>query len=228
MPGRASSRPHLCDQQDQPSLQGAPGLITPLKAVVFDVGNVLYDWDIRYLYSKLIDTPADLEWFLANVVTPNWHFQHDEGRAAADTTSELTTAFPDHAELIAQYVPRWLETIPGPMPGMIELVDELAAKDVPLYAITNFSAEFWLRFMPTAPVFGHFRDIVVSGVERMVKPSPEIYTLAMQRFGLAPGEAMFIDDRADNVHAGEAVGLIGHIFDGEPGVRAALVAAGLL
>jgi 2-haloacid dehalogenase len=183
-----------------------------MRSVVFDVGGVLYDWHPRHLYKKLIDDPDQLEWFLANVVTLEWHFQHDEGRPCAETTAELIERFPDHRDLIALYDARWLETIPGPIPGMIELVDELAAAGVPLYAITNFSHEFFPRFKATAPVFGHFRDIVVSGDERMVKPDARIFDLAMRRFGVAPGEALFIDDRADNVAASEAAGFIGHVF----------------
>ena len=200
----------------------------PPRAVVFDVGHVLYDWDPRYLYAKLIPDPGRLDWFLSHVVTHAWHFQHDEGRPFAETSAELTARFPDCAGLIAAYGPRWLETIPAPMPGMLDLVVDLDTAGVPLFAITNFSAEFWPRFAATAPVFERFQGIVVSGVERLTKPGPEIYALAMRRFGLAPGAAVFIDDRSDNVAAGERAGLIGHVFDGEPGVREFLAAQGLL
>jgi 2-haloacid dehalogenase len=198
------------------------------KAVVFDVGRVLYDWDPRFLYEKLIADPDQLDWFLDNVVTLDWHFQHDAGRPVAETSAELTAQYPEHADLIAAYAPRWLETIPGPVPGMLALVDELAARDVPLFAITNFSAEFWPPFRATAPVFDHFRDVIVSGEERLTKPDPAIYALALRRFGLAPGEGLFVDDRADNVHAGEAAGLVGHLFDGEAGLRVRLKQLGLL
>ena len=190
-----------------------------VRAVVFDIGNVLYDWDPRYLYAKLIPDPAELDWFLANVVTHDWHFQHDAGRPAVVTTAELAAAHPKYAELIAAYVPRWLETIPGPLPGMVDLVEDIAAADVPLYAITNFSAEFWPRFRATAPVFDQFRDIVVSGVERLTKPDPAIYDLALRRFGIAAGDAVFVDDRADNVAAANAAGMIGHVFVGAAELR---------
>ena len=228
LPRHPPSRPHLCDQQDQPPVQGAPGLIARPTAVVFDVGHVLYDWDPRYLYRKLIQDPARLDWFLAHVVTRDWHFQHDAGRPFAETSAELTARFPGEADLIAAYGPRWLETIPGPIPGMLDLVADLDAAGVPLYAITNFSAEFWPRLAATQPVFERFRDVVVSGAERLVKPGPEIFALAMDRFGLAAGEAVFIDDRADNIAAGERAGLIGHVFAAEPDARAFLVAQGLL
>lgn len=111
---------------------------------------------------------------------------------------------------------------------MIELVDELAAADVPLYAITNFSHEFWPRFVATAPVFRHFRDIVVSGDERLVKPDPQIFAVAMKRFGISPGDALFIDDRGDNVAAAQAAGFVGHPFDGVGSLRERLQALGLL
>ena len=199
-----------------------------IRSVVFDVGGVLYDWHPRHLYKKLIDDPDRLDWFLANVVTLEWHFQHDEGRPCAETTAELIERFPAYRDLIAVYDERWLETVPGPIPGMLELVGELAARQVPLYAITNFSHEFWPRFKATAPVFAPFRDIVVSGAERLVKPDPRIFDLARRRFGVAPGDALFIDDRADNVAAAEAAGFVGHVFDGADRLRRRLVELGLL
>lgn len=142
--------------------------------------------------------------------------------------AELTARFPGYAELIAAYHPRWLETIPGPMPGMLDLVADLDRARVPLFAITNFGAELWAMFRPTAPVFDRFRGIVVSGVERLTKPGPAIYALALARFGLAPGAGVFIDDRADNVVAADAAGLIGHVFVDAGDTRAMLNEAGVL
>jgi 2-haloacid dehalogenase len=197
-------------------------------AVVFDVGNVLYGWDIGALYEKLIPDPARRAWFLTHVVTPEWHFQHDAGRPHAETTAELTAQFPGVADLIAAYVPRWLETITGPVPGMHELVAELDDAGVPIFGITNFSAEFWDMFRPQAPLFDRFRDVVVSGAEKLVKPDPAIYRLARQRFGLAEGQGLFVDDRIENVRAGKAEGFPGHHFTGVAALRTRLQAEGLL
>ena len=201
---------------------------TPIRAVVFDVGNVLYGWDIGALYRKLIPDAAHRDWFLAHVVTPQWHFQHDRGRPSAETIAELSARYPAEAELIAAYGPRWLETITGPIPGMLDLVAELYAAQVPLFGITNFAAEFWDMFRPHAPVFDRFQDIIVSGRERLFKPEPEIYRLARRRFGLAAGEALFVDDRPENVRAGEAEGFPGHVFSGAARLRSRLEAEGLL
>ena len=198
-------------------------------AVVFDVGHVLYDWDPRFLYEKLIGEPDVLDDFLARVVTREWHFQHDAGRPFAETSAELTAAYPEHRDLIQQFGPRFGETIPWPIPGMVELVEELDRAGVSLFAITNFSAEFWEPFrVREAALFDRFRDIVVSGAERVVKPDPAIFALALARFGFKPGEALFVDDRPENVAAGEAAGLIGHVFRDAAALRAVLTEMGLL
>lgn len=198
-------------------------------AVVFDVGNVLFSWDPRFLYERLIDDDAALDAFVRDVVTTEWHFQHDAGRPFAETSAELAARFPEHRELIAHWGPRFNESLGPPIDGMIPLVESLDARGVPLFAITNFSDEFWWPFRDSqAALFDRFRDIVVSGTERLVKPDPAIYRLALDRFGIAAGDAIFIDDRADNVAGAESVGMRGHLFTGAAPLRAELQALGLL
>lgn len=198
------------------------------RCVIFDVGRVLYQWDLRHLFAKLIDDRAELDWFLAHVVTPEWHFQHDAGRPLAEMLPELKAGFPRHAARIDAYAARFNETIPGPVPGSLELVERLDAAGVPLFAITNFGAEFWDGFRPTAPVFDRFEDIIVSGVERLVKPDPAIFRLAIARFGIDPAGALFIDDVAANVAGAEAVGIAGHLFRDAPTLERELLRRGLL
>jgi 2-haloacid dehalogenase len=198
-------------------------------AVVFDVGNVLYDWNPRFLYERLIEDDRALDAFLRDVATKEWHFQHDEGRPFAETSAELSAEHPEHAEMIALWGPRFSETIPGMIPGMADLVAEIDSAGVPLYAITNFSGEFWKPFRDReAAIFDRFRDVVVSGDERLVKPDPAIYHLALDRFGLQPGEAVFIDDREDNVAAANGVGMNGLVFTDAEALRADLVRLGVL
>lgn len=198
-------------------------------AVIFDVGRVLYDWELRYLYEQLIDDEAALDTFLRDVVTTEWHFQHDAGRPFAETSAELSARYPDHAWLIAQLRPRFNETNRAMMPGMEALFDELYGHGVPLFAITNFSHEFFPAFRARhAHVFDRFRGIVVSGEEKLVKPDAAIYRLALDRFGLRAAEAVFIDDSEANVTGAAAVGLHALHFTGEPTLRRQLVGLGLL
>ncbi|WP_413070640.1 HAD-IA family hydrolase [Sphingomonas sp. 1P08PE] len=184
-------------------------------AVVFDVGRVLYDWDPRFLYERLIPEDQALDAFLRDVLTHDWHFQHDAGRDFAETSAELIALHPQHAGLIAAWGPRFLESIPGPVAGMHALVERLDAAGVPLFAITNFSHEFWPPFRAQeAALFDRFREIVVSGAEKLVKPDAAIYRLALARFGLAAEDAVFIDDNAANVAGAAAVGMHAILFTG--------------
>ncbi len=199
------------------------------RAVVLDVGNVLFTWDPRFLYERLIADDRALDAFLRDVVTHEWHFQHDAGRPFAETREELAARFPEHRDLIALWGPRFNESLGPAVPGMIELVEELDERGVPLFAITNFSGEFWVPFRDReAALFDRFKGIVVSGDEKMVKPDPAIYRLALDRFGLRADEAIFVDDRADNIAGAQSVGMRGHIFTGVEALREELSALGLL
>ncbi|MDE0878839.1 MAG: HAD family phosphatase [Sphingomonas bacterium] len=198
-------------------------------SVIFDVGRVLYEWDPRILYERLIDDDRALDAFLRDVVTVEWHFQHDAGRPFAETSAELIAQHPEHESLIAQWGPRFADSVGPAVADMPALVDALEAGDVPLYAITNFSGEFWPPFRHReAAMFDRFRDIVVSGDEKLVKPDPAIYHLALNRFGLEAKDTVFIDDNEANIAGARSVGLIALHFTGEPQLRRDLTALGLL
>lgn len=200
----------------------------PVSAVVFDVGRVIVQWDLRTLFAKLTEDPDELDWFLANVVTEEWHFQHDAGVPLAEMVPQRKAQFPEHAALIDAYATRFLETIPGRVAGTGALIEALAERGVPLFAITNFGAEFWGQFRPTEPVLDYFRDIVVSGQEKLAKPDPAIFELAAQRFGHAPQAMLFIDDSAANVAAARKLGWQVHHFRDAEALQADLAARGLI
>lgn len=198
-------------------------------AVIFDIGNVLFSWHPRFLYERLIGDDRALSTFVEHVVTPEWHFQHDQGRAFADTSAELSARFPEHAELIGLWGPRFNDSVGGPIRGMFEIVEALDAAGVPLFAITNFSDEFWPAFRAAWPgLFDRFADIVVSGTERLVKPDPAIYALALDRFGLRAQDVVFVDDNPANVASARAMGIDTVAFTDAATFRAKLVEVGLL
>lgn len=199
-----------------------------IEAVVFDVGNVLVEWDRRRPYRGLFSDPAEFDYFMDDVIPLSWHGEHDAGRPAAELVAERSARFPRYAPLIADWFARFNDSIPGPITGSPELVEDLHAAGVPLYAITNFGADTWAGFAPTFPLLARFRDIVVSGVEKLAKPDPAIYALAAARFGHAPQAMLFIDDSEPNVLAARASGWHAHHFADSARLRADLVALGLI
>ena len=200
-----------------------------IAAVIFDVGNVLYHWAPRVLYERLIDDDRALDAFLRDVVTLDWHFQHDMGRPFAETSAELIARHPEHAALIRLWGEKFIDSVGPAVEGMPEIVRELHEGGIPLFAITNFSDEFWAPVHAReADLFAPFRDIVVSGRERLVKPDAAIYRLALDRFGLRAEQALFIDDRKENVVAAEAEGMRGHLFRDAATLRRELAELNLL
>jgi 2-haloacid dehalogenase len=199
-----------------------------IEAVVFDVGKVLVQWERDLPFRELIPDPAERDWFMAEVIPLDWHGEHDAGRPAGELIAERSALYPEHAHLIRAWLTRFNDTVPGPVPGTPELVEELHARGVPLYAITNFGTDTWAGFRPTFPLLDRFRDIVVSGQEKLAKPDAAIYRLAEQRFGHAPQAMLFIDDSLPNIESARALGWHGHHFTDAETLRAELVVRGVL
>ena len=200
-----------------------------VKAVVFDVGNVLYGWDPdAFLVRQIADDEARLR-LIEEADLYGWHETLDGGRPYAEAAAELSEKFPEYAAVIAAWSDRFGETISGPVPGVHEIVEALDEKGVPLFAITNFSADFWPPFQEKEQAFfARFRDIVVSGAVKLLKPDPAIYYLALDRFRLRAADALFVDDRAINVEGALAVGMKAHLFTDAADLRTRLAAEGLL
>ena len=198
-------------------------------SVVFDVGNVLYGWDPEsFLVRQIADDAARMR-FVDDVGLWQWHESLDGGRPYAEAAAELYEKFPEYAALISAWSDRFGETITGPVPGVHELVEALDEAGVALFAITNFSADFWPPFHERERAFfRRFKDIVVSGEVKLLKPDPAIYWLALDRFRLHPAEALFVDDRAINVESADAIGMKAHLFTTAEDLRDRLQVEGLL
>nr|WP_281494609.1 HAD family hydrolase [Qipengyuania sp. S6317L1] len=204
------------------------GQVQVNKAVVFDVGRVLFGWQLRALFEKIIADKRELEWFVDTVVTEEWHFQHDRGRALDDMVAERIAQFPAYANHIKAYRERFNETITGPIAGVHPIVHELNGAGVPLYCLTNFGHELWHGFRPSQPIFDVFEDIVVSGTEQIAKPQAGIYEIVEERSGREGADLFFTDDNADNIAAAKQRGWDAHLFTDAPTLRAQLEASGFL
>ena len=200
----------------------------PVKAVVFDLGGVLIDWDPRYLYRKLLDDEAAVEEFLATVCTPEWNAEQDRGRPFAEGVAELVVRHPAHAAAITAYHERWPEMLGGDIAGTVELLAELRAAGVPVYALTNWSAETFGIARERFEFLEWFDGVLVSGEERMIKPDPAIFRLLLDRFGLDPGATFYIDDSPANVAAADRIGFDAVRFTSPAQLRRDLEARGLL
>jgi 2-haloacid dehalogenase len=203
-------------------------MLASTKAVVFDLGGVLIDWDPRHLYRKLLADDGAVEEFLATICTPEWNAELDRGRPFAEGVAELVERHPEHAAAIAAYHQRWPEMLGGEITGTVQILAELRAAGVPLYALTNWSAETFVLSRDRFEFLDWFDGLVVSGEERVIKPDPRIFRLLLDRFGLDPGATFFVDDSEANVAAARRVGLDAVRFTGPEQLRRELAARGTL
>jgi 2-haloacid dehalogenase len=196
---------------------------------VFDLGGVLIDWNPRYLYRKLFRGDEDaMEYFLANVCTTNWNSQQDAGRSLSEACALLSVKYPQHSKMINAWRERYDEMLGGPIQGTVALLAELRSAGVPIYALSNWSAETfpaaWKRF----DFLRWFKGILLSGHVRLLKPDPRIYRHFCEAHAVDPAEAIYIDDLKPNVEAAVAVGMHGIHFTDPPALRRELAAIGLL
>ena len=194
---------------------------------MFDLGGVLIDWDPRYLYRSIFDDESRMEEFLATVTTREWNIAQDAGRPWSEAVEELATRYPEWRDEINAYWQRWPETLGEAIEPTVEILAELRAAGVPLYALSNWSAETFPFAEARYPFLSWFDGIVVSGFERLVKPDPRIFRLLLDRYGLQPSGTIFVDDQAANVEAARGVGIHGIRFVDAPTLRADLATLGL-
>ncbi len=197
--------------------------------VVFDLGGVLIDWDPRHLYRKLFGGDEEaMEAFLTTVCTPEWNARQDAGRPFAEAVAQLAEAFPSERERILAFHERWPETLGEGIEGTVAILGELHARAVPLYALSNWSAETFPVARERFPFLGLFDGIVLSGQERVSKPDPRLYRILFERYGLDPGDAVFVDDTPQNIAVAADLGMHALLFTGPAPLRSALEALGLL
>jgi len=197
--------------------------------VVFDLGGVLIQWDPRHLYRKLFaGDDAAMEHFLATVCTHEWNRGQDAGRTFAEGARLLKADHPDKADLIDAYFARFEEMMPGPIHGTVDILRELRDRGVPLYALSNWSAETYPPARARFDFLGWFRGVVISGEVGVNKPDPRIFNALSERHGIELQRAVFIDDSPANAAAATTLGIHGIRFTTAEALRAELVTLGLL
>jgi 2-haloacid dehalogenase len=197
--------------------------------VVFDLGGVLIDWDPRYFYRTMFNgDEAAMGRFLTEVCNPEWNTQQDAGRPFAEACALLSAQYPDHAKFIDAWMPGYPQMMAGTIPGSVEVLAELRERGVPLYAITNWSAETYPIALERFEFLQWFRGVVVSGEVKLLKPDPRIFKVLFERFNIDPAHAVYVDDIQRNVDAATKLGMHGVRFTTAADLRSELTQLGLL
>ena len=176
-----------------------------INTIIFDFGGVLIDWNPRYMYRDEFEESSEMEHFLSNVCTDDWNLQQDKGRSLAEGTRILQNKFPEHTAKIQLYYYQWEKMIKGYIPQNVTVLRLLKEK-YKLYGLTNWSAETFPIVFERYSFFKLFDGIVISGVEKMIKPDKKIFELMLERYHLAVKKSLFIDDNKNNIQAAKEMG----------------------
>ena len=198
-----------------------------IEVAVFDLGGVLVDWNPRYLYRQLVNDAEAMERFLSEICSPEWNERQDAGRPWREAVADLAARHPDHAAMISAYHERWPEMLGGDMPDAVQVLKELKAQGLRLYALTNWSHETFPAARRRFAFLEWFDGIVVSGEERLIKPDPAIFRRLLTRYDITPSRAIYIDDSPRNVAVAADIGLRALRFVDGHRLREDLIALGL-
>ena len=195
--------------------------------VVFDIGNVLIDWQPHLAWMEELGTHAAVQAFLDRSGFMALNERADAGARFADLAKEVSD--PEDSRRVADYVPLYSRTVVHGFEGTWKLLEQLKARDVPVHAITNWSAETWPEGLKAQPRLGTaFDTLIVSGAENLAKPDVRIFHLFCDRAGLAPEECLFVDDKLENTAAAQSMGMDAVQFTTSDAFEADLKIRGLL
>lgn len=199
-----------------------------IRAIVFDFGGVLMDWNPRYLYRQLFDDETAMENFFDEIGFAEWNLEQDKGRAFAVAVASHSEKFPHHAEMIRAYDERWLESVGGEIAETVEILRALKRAGYPLFGLSNWSAEKFALVRAEYEFFDLFDAIVLSGEEKIAKPDARIFEILMEQIDYRAEECLFIDDSATNIAAARALGFQTIQFESPEQLAAELRALGVL
>ncbi|SMX30661.1 HAD family hydrolase [Actibacterium lipolyticum] len=200
--------------------------MTP-EAVIFDIGNVLIEWQPERYYDRVVGEARRKEMFAA-VDLHGMNDRVDRGEDFTATIYETAEAYPEFRDEIRMWHDDWIELAKPIIPHSVHLLKTLQAKGVPVFSLTNFGIGSFEYAVPFYPFLRDFDRSYISGHMGVIKPDTRIYEMVEQDCGIAPERLLFTDDRIDNINAAKARGWQAHLFEGPQGWAERLVNAGLL
>jgi len=178
-----------------------------VEKIIFDLGRVLVKFNVRNLFRKIITTEEEIDYFLQNICTWEWHIKQDLVQDTSQASAPLVQQFPKYQEAIEAFYGRFLEMIEGTYKKNVELAMDLKQKGYPIYVLSNFPGDQYDKYEKHNSFLQIFDDKIISGHVGLAKPDTKIYQLAIDRFHLVPERSLFIDDKIENIEGAKQLGI---------------------
>ncbi|WP_299027091.1 HAD family phosphatase [uncultured Sulfitobacter sp.] len=200
--------------------------MTP-KAVVFDIGNVLIEWQPERFFDAEIGEARRLAMFAA-IDLHAMNDRVDSGETFHEVIHETARAYPEFKSEVMIWHDRWIEMAAPVIDHSLRLMKALQTKKIPVFSLTNFGIQTMVIARKEYAFLSQFDRDFISGHMGVIKPDPRIYEMLEQGSGLSGTDLLFTDDRPDNIAAAKARGWQTHLFEYPQGWADRLVDAGLL
>jgi 2-haloacid dehalogenase len=188
-------------------------MTSTIKAIIFDYGNVLLEWDPRFIYHRYFpDDPEGMEHFFREVNFADWNLQQDKGRPFKEGVALLSREFPHYSHLIQAFHDHWIDSVGGSIAGTVDILKRLKQAGYPLYGLSNWSSETFPTMRERHDFFDLFDDMVISGYVGHIKPEPEIFHILLEKIGKPAEECLFIDDSLRNIQQAQKLGFATILF----------------
>ena len=186
-----------------------------IRNVLFDMGNVLIRFDRNVFMERLGISAEDQKLLTRELFLSVEWVQMDHGTISdADATRQICSRIPEHLhEAAGKLVAMWDRPI-LPIEGMAELIQDLKQTGYGIYLLSNASTrqhEYW----PRIPGSEYFDGTIISADEKVMKPHPDFFLKALERFSLNPEECVFVDDLPTNIEGAMCCGIPGIVFHGD-------------
>ena len=197
-------------------------------AVVFDLGNVLIDWDPYAAIAAGVG-PEEARRFLEaeDFDFMAWNLGPDSGDRWTDAEESVRRSHPHWLDHALAYRAHFTASLLGEVPGTADVVRDLHAAGVPLFGLTNWSDELYPHAPERFEVLALLDDVVVSGTEKVAKPDARVFEILAERSGIPLGRLAFVDDKQANVDAAAALGMDAILFTDAAALRTELRSRGL-
>ena len=195
-----------------------------ITTLLLDFGRVLVDYDFDRFFAVLradyrVSEAAFAEFMQVVLAEETYSSLDRELTPFALQVAALKQQHPACAELFDAFDKRFQEVVTGEVPGMRQLLAELRRSGYRLYGLSNWSSKVYETMRNYSEIFSLLHGRVLSCEEHLLKPEPEIYRRALDRWGLNAEECVFVDDKQANIDGCQAVGIKGIRFAGCTALR---------
>jgi len=192
-----------------------------IKNIIFDLGNVLLDFNAEvYVKSKITEEKVE-EIYKCIFQSAEWPMLDRGTISEEEAKTNIINRNIENEQLINLVFENWYDIL-IPIEISVDVLKKLKNNGYKVYYLSNFHLAAFEYVTKKHDFFKTFDGGVVSYMEKLLKPEKEIYEKIIEKYNLEPSQTVFIDDMKKNVNAAMKLGLNGILLKNPKELRVEL------